>query len=554
MAKTNASALKRLGQLLKLEKREITNVYFYAILSGLVQLSLPLGVQSIIGLVMGTTMVTSIYILISVVVIGVLTVGMMHINQMKVIEKIQQRIFTRYAFDFANIIPQLKLNYTNDYYLPEKANRFFETITLQKGLSKILLDMPIASIQIVFGLVLLAIYHPVFIMLGVLLLLILWLMLRYTGMHGLKTSLQESGHKYQVAGWLEELARVILPFKFSNHNQFNLKRADKNITDYLTARTSHFKVLLFQYKVLVAFKVVVTACLLAIGTYLVIKQQLNIGEFIAAEIVILTVIGAVEKLISSLDSVYDVITGLEKLANVTELETEKAGSLNLTTHQGLAIDFKEVSYEYIKGKTALSNINFTIPANAKVGIWGDDGSGKSTLLKLIASCYDDYSGRILINGIPMSNYQLHVLRQQISICLNTNDLFLGTVLENISMGDETVKPEKIMLLANQLGMKDLLQDFEQGFDSLIDPTGKKLSESTTKKLLLLRALASPKPLIVLSEPWSGLNQMYKQNIINYMLGLTQSTVVVVTADKDYLNQCTHAITLSGGQVSSFKTN
>ena len=143
-ATNNTAALKRLGQLLKLEKKEITNVYFYAILSGLVQLSLPLGVQSIIGLVMGTTMVTSIYILIGVVVIGVLTVGMMHINQMKVIEKIQQRIFTRYAFDFADTIPKLKLNYTNDYYLPEKANRFFETITLQKGVSKILLDMPIA--------------------------------------------------------------------------------------------------------------------------------------------------------------------------------------------------------------------------------------------------------------------------------------------------------------------------------------------------------------------------------------------------------------------------
>ena len=133
-------------------------------------------------------------------------------------------------------------------------------------------------------------------------------------------------------------------------------------------------------------------------------------------------------------------------------------------------------------------------------------------------------------------------------------MFLGTVLENISMGDTNINPEKIMYLASQLGMQDLLQDFPQGFDSIIDPTGKKLSESTTKKLLILRALSSSKPLIVLSEPWSGLNDMYKQNIIKYILSLTQSTVVVVTADQDYLNLCTHAITLSGGQVSSFKTN
>lgn len=548
-------ALKRLTSLLSLDKKEITSIYFFAILSGLVQLTLPLGVQSIIGLITGTTMVTSIYILIGIVIVGILMVGIMQINQMQIIEKIQQRIFTRYAYAFSHTIPHLKLNKINDYYLPEKATRFFDTITLQKGLSKILLDIPIASIQVIFGLTLLALYHPVFIFLGMLLLLVLGLMLKFTAMQGLTTSIEESDHKYKVAGWLQEVARVIIPFKFSSKYSHNVTEADYNVSNYLKARTAHFKILVFQYKVLVAFKVIVSAFLLSIGTYLVIKQQINIGEFIAAEIVILTVIGAVEKLISSLDSVYDVIAGIEKIESVTELQTEKGGTLQLENeNKGISLNLIDVSYEYLPNKKAVNHINLAIPSNAKVGINGENGSGKATLIKLLATCYDNYTGQILVNGLSLSNYELKALRSNISLHVNNNDLFLGTVLQNISMGNALVDTNKILALARQLGFQDVLQQFSNGFDTVLDPAGKKLSQSTTKKLLLLRAFANQGKLIILNDPWRSLSYTDKQNIVNYINTLNNTTVIVVTTDEDYLNQCTHVLTLSKGTVLSYKTN
>ncbi|MBK8330718.1 MAG: hypothetical protein IPL09_14960 [Bacteroidetes bacterium] len=154
------SPLKKLLDLILLDKQEVISIYFYAILSGLVQLSLPIGVQAIIGFVMGATMVTSIYVLIFLVVLGVLMVGVMKINQMRIIEKVQQKIFTRNAFAFAEKIPNLDLQAMDKYYLPEKVNYFFDTLNVQKGLSKILLNIPTASIQILFGLLLLSLYHP----------------------------------------------------------------------------------------------------------------------------------------------------------------------------------------------------------------------------------------------------------------------------------------------------------------------------------------------------------------------------------------------------------
>lgn len=157
---------RRIWDLILLDRSDAIAIYFYAILSGLVNLSLPLGIQAIIGFVLGASMVTSIYVLIFLVVIGVAMVGVMQINQMKIIEKIQQKIFTRYAFEFADKIPRFDLIKTDGFYLPEKVNRIFDVISVQKGLSKLMLDVPAASIQIIFGLLLLAIYHPFFIVLA----------------------------------------------------------------------------------------------------------------------------------------------------------------------------------------------------------------------------------------------------------------------------------------------------------------------------------------------------------------------------------------------------
>lgn len=99
--KEDAISFSKLVSLLKLERSEITAIYFYAILGGLIQLSLPLGIQAILGFVLGATMVTSVYLLILIIIIAVLIVGHMQIQQMRIIEKIQQKIYVRFAFEFA---------------------------------------------------------------------------------------------------------------------------------------------------------------------------------------------------------------------------------------------------------------------------------------------------------------------------------------------------------------------------------------------------------------------------------------------------------------------
>lgn len=550
------SPLKRVWQLVDLEKEEITSIYFYAIMSGLVQLSVPIGIQAIIGFVLGASMVTSIYILILLVVAGVITIGLLQINQMKIIEKVQQNIFTRYAFEFSEVLPRIDLLKSDNYYLPEKVNRFFDTISIQKGLSKLLLDVPSASIQIIFGLILLSLYHPIFIIFGVILVLLLYVILKLTSEKGLRSSMDESTHKYEVVAWMQEMARVILTFKYSQGTHLNLKKTDFFVVRYLQSRTAHFKVLLFQYNALVAFKVFITAAMLIVGTYLLLNQKLNIGEFIAAEIVILSVIAAVEKLIGALEHVYDVITSLEKLASITESIKEKDGTVDLQTkQQGVSIQMKELTFDYPDGNKVLKNINFEISANSTTCISSKEGSGKSTLLKILSGNYTDYEGDLIINNVPIKNYTLESLRKNTGIFVNLQEVFAGTVLENITMGREHISLEMITSLASQLGVQNGINELIHGYATQIDPAGIKLKSTLVKHILLLRALIHQPALILLEEPWHGSDEQIKQNILSYIFKIAAHSTVIIASDDDaFMKLCNYHIVLSNGYAQMKKNS
>ena len=184
--------------LLKLERRDITQVLYYAVFSGLISLTLPLGIQAIINLIQGAQVSTSWIVLVVLVTIGVAFVGVLQLMQMRIIETIQQRLFMRASFEFTYRFPKIKMNELYNFYPPELANRFFDVLTVQKGLAKLLLDVPAAALQIIFALILLSLYHPFFIAFGLLLIVLIYVVFKYTIQRGMKTSLVESKKKYIV--------------------------------------------------------------------------------------------------------------------------------------------------------------------------------------------------------------------------------------------------------------------------------------------------------------------------------------------------------------------
>lgn len=546
------NALKKLFKLVNLERKEISNIYFFAIISGLIQLSLPLGIQAIVSLLFGGLVSASLIVLICFVVFGVLLNGVFQIMQMRVTERIQQRIFTRITFAYAKHIPKLDLLGIDNYYLPELVNRFFDTASLQKGLSKLLLDFPAATIQIVFGLILLSFYHPVFIVFGIALLTLVSMILYLSSPAGFKTSMQESDFKYKVANWLEEISRAIKTFKFSQKNNLHLEKTDQLTLGYLDSRTAHFDILVFQYRIMIAFKVLITASMLIIGTYLLVNQQINLGQFIASEIVIIAILSSVEKIIVSLETIYDVLTSIEKVDKLLEKPEDYLAHNNLT-HQfdynlPYAITTTNLCFSYPNKEVVLSNINIDIKKGEKVCLTGAEGSGKTTLLRVLTGAYGGFTGNIAINGIPLKNINTDKLRENVAVFFAQEELFIGTLWDNLTLGNKTLSFEEVISTCEMVGLKSYIDLKPDGYNTLIDSQGQKLSSSTVQKILMARCFLYHPSLLLLESGWSGIESEYRTKIIDKLIKDKSFTLVALSDLEEFSNQCDKTITLYKGKT------
>jgi len=526
---------KRLIRYITKEKKDVTNIYFYAILNGLVSLSIPLGIQSIVSFVMGATMATSIYILIFFVVIGTWLVGYFRLKVIEIIEKIQQKIYVEFSMAIAEKIPKLNLSYTRKYYLPELVNRFFDIQNLQKGVSKILLEIPTALIQIFFGILLLSFYHPWFLAFGALVVICVIIIFRYTMESGISSSIEESDKKYETAAWIEDIAGSVKTFKMHSESGTHIKGTDDRVVEYLDHRTSHFKVLVFQYKTIIAFKVIITLAMLAIGTYLLINQKLNIGAFIATEIVVLSIMAAVEKLIVSLESYYDLIASFAKLSKITDLKEEKNGEIILSQKEkGTEIEFKNVNFSFNDSLPILSDLNFKIKENSITVLTGKLGTGKSLLLNMIAGFFEPSSGTILFDKIPLQNIDKQKMRNSIGLHLENMKVIQGNVKENILLGNIESTTEDIIELSEHIGIEDISSIFSSGFLTEISETDSEITFSSKKKILLLRTLLGEKRLIILENPFAGLQQENQDKMMQYLQKKKENTTIILVSQNENL--------------------
>ena len=434
-SETTLTPEQRLFRLLHMHRRTINLVLLYALFIGIINLSLPLGIQAIIGLLAGGSISAAWGLLTLVVLVGLFFSGYLRYLQLAATETMQQQLLADSAFDFAVRIPHLNLEKLRREHLPELVNRFFDTLTLQKGLPKILTDGSAAVFQVALSLLVVSFYHPVFLVFSLGIIVLLGLIFWLTFSRGTEASLVESKYKYKIAYWLEEIGRVADTFKLSGSDRMSLRRVDSLVSGYLGARKKHFRVLLIQFASSLFLRVVTVGAFLVMGSILVMENVLNLGQFVAAEILVLFVVESLEKIILMMSTLYDVLTATEKLGQFTDLPLEPQTGLpfgEACPTKKVSIEWRNLGYQFHDSDTpTLSNLNLKIAPGEKIAIVGYNRSGKSTLMQINSLLIHEFSGSLLFNGMPANSLQLASVRANIGDLSSQEDIFKGSILDNI---------------------------------------------------------------------------------------------------------------------------
>ncbi len=537
----------KLFKLFKEEKRDFLVVFIYAAMVGLMSLVVPLSASAIVNSVM-MGLSSQLAMLCVLVAIGLLIVGVFDVMKRYVADVLQRRIFVRTSFDIAYRLPRMTQSAFNQEYAPEVVNRFFDVLTIQKTIGKFLLDGTGSGLVVIIGLILLAIYHPFFILFDLALLAFVPVVIFVLGQDGLETSIKESKKKYALVSWFEEIARCQASFKLFAKPEFVYQRVDSISVNYVEARHKHFLVLARQMIGSVIFRAGATVGVLGLGGALVLGGQLTIGELVAAELVVIAMLGAIEKLIEQFEHHYDLFTAIDKVSHLVDRPLEPSGGEPAPNFEGaVSVDFRNVEFGYEAHHKVLKDVTLHIEKGARVSLVGTSGSGKTTLANLLLGFYEPSRGKILIDDYDISRISMEGIRQSVSIVMEANELFDGTIEENITMGRD-FSYEQLVWALKTAQLYDEVYELHQGLKTRLVPMGQNVSIGMRRRIMFARAIIGKPRLLILDECFGGIEESVKLDLIHALYQEKCWTIIDIAHDAELIRRSEMVYVLKNGKI------
>lgn len=542
--------LAKLIKLLKEERRDFSIVIAYAIIVGVFSLIVPLSASAIVNSVVLGVFTNQLLWLCIIVAVVMLIVGAFDVMKQYVVDVLQRRIFVRTAFEIAYCLPRMKQASLEHEYPPELVNRFFDVLTIQKTVGKFLLDGVSATLVMVIGLFLLAIYHPFFILFNLSLIAFVPILVFVLGRGGLVTSIKESKKKYALASWLEEIGRCQTSFKLFANPDFIYQRVDEIGTEYMKARHKHFMVLARQIAGSVFFRAFAIVGVLGIGGSLVIQGQLSIGQLVAAELVIVAMLGSIEKLVSQFAEHYDLLTAIDKLSYLIDkpLEYNRPAEESVqwnTTPPDIRIT--DVSFSYPDGHQVFQHLSLYIRSGARVSLVGESGAGKTTLASLLVGIYPPDKGLIEFGGRDITRLSLQTIRKTVGIVLAENEIFEGTIEENILMGRHFPK-EQFDWALRTAQIYDTVRTLPNRLDTMLTSTGNNLPLGLIRRIIFARTIIGRPCILILDEAFGGLEERTKLQLIQALYAERCWTIIDISHDAELIRRSETVFVLDKGRI------
>ncbi|MBS2034577.1 ATP-binding cassette domain-containing protein [bacterium] len=546
-----SSPLHRLVQLLWLDRSSIFLLSCYALGAGLLALALPLAAQALVNSIVQGLFWQPLLVLTSAVFAGLLLSGVLKALQLAIAEGVQQKLFARLGLRLTELVPRFQTQAFRARRGPEELNKFFEIVNIQKSWHKLLIDVPTSLVELTLSFAFLLLYGTELLSVALLCSLIAGFLIILLGWGGLTSSKQESKLKYQLAGWLEQLARSQDCWKLFRGGERALQRSDNFIYSYLKYRQHHFSVLLRQLSAYYLFNAVVVAGVLGYGGFLVIERQISVGQLVAAELVVLNLLKSAEKLVRAAEPYFDLLTGLDKLGALLEIPAEPEPDQVLESESTPChVQLRGVGFAYPDlPNQVLSQADLELPAGSRISLLAPEGGGRSTLAQLCVGLLQPQSGLVEVDGREVARLQ----RGQLAWLHPGHDLLDASVEENILMGREFSQSDLRWAL-EMSGLNDHLSWLPQGLRTELCWAGRNLSSSQVARLQLARVLVGRPRLLILDHDLAALDPEGRKRVFGRLFDRTRSwTLLNLICDPEALALSQRIFWLQDGEIIDLGT-
>jgi len=524
---------RRLAELLSLEWGDVFTLLAFALGVGLLSLVAPAAIEALVNTVAFGILLWPVAVLAAVMFTLLFVAGTLRALQVYVAECLQRRLFVRTALGFADRLARTPIASFDGENRADIVNRFFEVSSGQKSIATLLVEGVGIIMMTLVGLVVLAFYHPYLLTFALVLGGTVVFMLFLLGIGGVRTSIAESYAKFDVAAWLEEVARCPHTFRSGAGAALALGRADQLADRYVSARKRHFSVVWRQTLFALSLEAVASTVLLGLGGWLVINRQLTLGQLVASELIVTLVLAALSKIGKYLEIFYDLQATLDKLGVLDRLPPEPGDGEALSTDgPPLAVTAEFPDHDgHVR--------RLEIRPGERVAVVGSHG--KTGLLETLALLRMPRQGILELDGIDARGLDRPASRQSIAF-VGRAEVFEGTVADNIRLGRESLTPADVRAALQMVGLSDRVARLSEGIQTDLTPDGRPLSNNELGCLAIARAIVARPRLLLLDGILDGLDTAACPELLDSLFSPQAAwTLVVVSARDDIRDRCDRVI-------------
>ena len=535
--------MKRLVEALRLERSDVWTVVAFATAVGVLSIVTPAAIEALVNTVAFGAYLWPVIVLAGVMFGFLVLATLLRAMQLYVVECMQRRFFIRTADTFADHFARGEIEAFDGRNPTDIVNRFFEVAAVQKALATLLVDgIGVVMITLV-GLAVLAFYHPYLLTFAAVMAGLVFFLLFVLGIGGVRSSIDESYAKFDVAAWLEELAKCPHTFRFGRGGELAYRRADDLADAYLTARRRHFRVIWRQTLFAFFLEAVAMTVLLGLGGWLVINRQLTLGQLVAGELIVALVLAAISKSGKYIETFYDLQASLDKLGVIDQLPLERQGGETLPpSSEPMRVVVETRRWTPSQGTRSAEPLRrVEINPGERVAVSGPSGSGKTRLLETLALLRVPAEGLLEFDGLDARSLDRPQTRLQLAY-VGQAETFADTVAENIRVGRSDLSSTDIRRALEMVGLADTVARLPEGVGTPLASDGQPLSANDLSRLSIARAIAGRPRLLLINGMLDRLDLRTCPQLVESLFDRSAPwTLVIVTARDDIKNRCDRTV-------------